>query len=334
VTDSSDSIKEVPLRPKAFGTKSQSRSAWRNFSERVIEFVLFVAAFSSVMITFGILEVLLHETFSFFQKVSIVEFFTGTEWTPLFDNPKYGVLPLISGTLITTLVAISLAIPLGTAISIYLSEFANGRVREIIKPILEVLAGIPTVVYGYFAYLTVSPMLQSLILGAQKIISPGRDEYDYFILSGSNMLSAGLVMGISIIPFISSIGEDAMRAVPVQMREGSYAMGATRLQTAVKVVFPAAFSGITAAYILGISRALGETMIVAIAAGLQPILTWNPLDAASTITAYIVQVSLGDLPYGSTEFQTIFAVGLTLLVATLTLNIIGYLLIKRFREIY
>jgi phosphate transport system permease protein len=327
VTDSSDSIKSVPLQPR-------SRSTWRNFSEHAIEFALFVAAFSSVMITFGILEVLVFETVSFFQKVSIVEFFTGTEWTPLFDNPKYGILPLISGTLVTTLVAITLAIPLGTAIAIYLSEFANGRVREIIKPILEILAGIPTVVYGYFAYLAVSPLLQSAILGAQKFFSPERDEYDYFLLGSSNMLSAGLVMGISIIPFISSIGEDAMRAVPVQMREGSYAMGATRLQTAIKVVFPAAFSGITAAYILGISRALGETMIVAIAAGLQPILTWNPLDAASTMTAYIVQVSLGDLPYGSTEFQTIFAVGLTLLIMTLILNIIGHLLTKRFREIY
>jgi phosphate transport system permease protein len=210
------SVERMPLRPKAFRMKSQSRSVWRNISERAIEFVLFVAAFSSVMITFGILEVLLFETISFFQKVSIVEFLTGTEWTPLFDNPKYGILPLVSGTLITTLVAITLAIPLGTAIAIYLSEFANARLREIIKPILEILAGIPTVVYGYFAYLAVSPLLQSAILGAQKFISPGRDEYDYFILGGSNMLSAGLVMGISIIPFISSIGK--MPCVPCLCR--------------------------------------------------------------------------------------------------------------------
>ncbi len=290
----------------------------REFREKIIEFLLFLAAFSSVATTVAILVILVTESLAFFEKVSLVEFLTDTQWTPLFADAHYGILPLVSGTLVTTAVALLVAVPLGTIAAIYLSEFASPRLREIIKPCLELLAGIPTVVYGYFALLFVTPLLQRFIPN----------------LGGFNMLSAGLVMGIMIIPFISSIGEDAMRAVPVELREGSYAMGATRLQTALRVVFPAAISGITAAYILGISRALGVTMVVAIAAGLQPNLTWNPLDQAATITAYIVQVSLGDLPHGTLEYQTIFAAGLTLVLMTLVLNIVGHFLAKRYREFY
>jgi phosphate transport system permease protein len=295
-----------------------SRNKKRDLKEKAIEYALFLAALSSVLTTLGIIGVLVFESVAFFQKVSIVEFLTGTEWTPLFDNPKYGILPLVSGTLVTTMVALLLAIPLGTIAAIYLSEYAPFRVREIVKPLLELLSAVPTVVYGYFALSFVTPLLQNFLPN----------------LPGFNMLSAGLVIGIMIIPYISSLSEDAMRAVPMSIREGSYAMGATRMQTALRVIFPSAFSGITAGYILGISRAIGETMIVAVAAGLQPNLTFNPTEPAATITAYIVQVSLGDIPYGSVAYETIFAAGLTLLLMTLVFNILGYFLRKRFREIY
>ncbi|MBW4497694.1 MAG: phosphate ABC transporter permease subunit PstC [Oscillatoria princeps RMCB-10] len=290
----------------------------RDLRERAIEFLLFLAALSSVATTVAIVAILIYESLAFFEKVSLVDFLTDTQWTPLFADAHYGILPLVSGTLVTTAVALALALPLGTISAIYLSEFATPRLREFVKPCLELLAGVPTVVYGYFALLFVTPLLQKVIPD----------------LPGFNMLSAGIVIGIMIIPFISSISEDAMRAVPVSLREGSYAMGATRLQTAVRVVFPSAISGITAAYILGISRAVGETMVVAIAAGLQPNLTWNPMEPAATIAAYIVQVSLGDLPHGSLEYQTIFAAGLTLVLMTLCLNIVGHFLSKRYREIY
>lgn len=290
----------------------------RNLRETIIEFALFLAACSSVATTFGILYILMAESWHFFQKVSLIEFVTDTQWTPLFNEKHYGILPLLSGTLVTSTVALLVAIPLGTVAAIYLSEFAASRLREVVKPGLELLAAIPTVVYGYFALLVVTPWLQTFLPN----------------LPTFNMLSAGLVMGVMIVPLISSISEDAMRAVPVDLREGSYAIGATRLQTALRVVFPAAISGIGAAYILGASRAVGETMIVAIAAGLLPQLTGNPLDQAATITAYIVQVSLGDLPHGTLEYQTIFAAGLTLVLITLMLNVIGYFLAKRYREIY
>lgn len=290
----------------------------RDIREKIIESVLFLAAFSSVATTVAILFILIEESVLFFQKVSILEFLTNTQWTPLFQNPQYGILPLVSGTLVTSIVALTVAIPLGTIAAIYLSEFAPLKLREIVKPFLELLAAIPTVVYGYFALLYVTPLLQKVFPNLQTF----------------NMLSAGLVMGLMIMPFISSISEDAMRSVPVGLRESSYAMGATKLQTSLRVVFPAAISGISAAYILGASRAVGETMIVAVAAGLQPNLTWNPTDQAATITAYIVQVSLGDLPHGTLEYQTIFAAGLTLVLMTLLLNIVGHFLAKRYREIY
>ncbi len=290
----------------------------RQIKEKIIEIILFLAAFSSVATTVAILYILINESALFFRQVPLFDFLTGTKWTPMFTNPKYGILPLLSGTLVSSAVALLVAIPLGTIAAIYLSEFANSRVREIAKPALELLAAIPTVVYGYFALLYVTPWLQTIFPN----------------LPGFNILSAGLVMGLMIMPFISSISEDAMSAVPVGLKEGSYAMGATKLQTALKVVFPAAISGISSSYILGTSRAVGETMIVAIAAGLRPNLTWNPLDQAATITAYIVQVSLGDLPHGTVAYETIFAAGLTLVLMTLALNIVGYFLAKKYREIY
>ncbi|HZN86623.1 MAG TPA: phosphate ABC transporter permease subunit PstC [Burkholderiales bacterium] len=286
--------------------------------ERAIEAVLFAAALVSVFTTVGIVYILVKESVVFFQQVPIVDFLTDRQWTPLFDDAHFGIMVLLSGTLTSSLVALSIAIPLGTVIAIYLSEFAPFKLREIAKPFLELLGGVPTIVYGYFALLFVTPLLQK--------IYPG--------LPGFNLLAAGLVMGVMIIPYVASISEDAMRAVPMALREGSYATGATRLQTALRVVFPAAFSGVAAAYILGISRAVGETMILAVAAGMQPNLTFNPLEPAATITAYIVQVALGDLPHGSVGYQTIFAAGLTLMLITLVFNIAGHMLRKRFREAY
>jgi len=284
----------------------------------MIETLLFCAALVSVAVTTGIVVILVKESLAFFEHVPLSQFLTDTQWTPLFSDAHYGILPLLSGTLVSSAVALAVAIPLGTIIAIYLSEFAPHALREIAKPFLELLGGVPTIVYGYFALLFVTPLLQAL----------------FPQLPGFNLLSAGLVMGIMIIPYVSSVSEDAMRAVPMSLREGSYAMGATRFQTALAVVTPAAFSGIAAAYILGISRAVGETMIVAVAAGMQPNFTWNPLEPAATITAYIVQVALGDLPHGSVAYQTIFAAGLTLALVTLLFNVLGHLLRKRFRQAY
>ena len=290
----------------------------RNIRERAIEFTLFLAAFVSVATTVGIVFVLAWESVAFFRVVPITTFLTDTMWTPLFSEPRYGILPLLAGTLTTSAVALVVAIPMGTIIALYLSEFAHFSVREVAKPVLELLGGVPTIVYGYFALTFVTPLLQKI----------------WPELPGFNMLSAGLVMGIMIIPYISSVAEDAMRAVPMALREGSYAMGATRFHTATRVVTPAAFSGIAAAYILGISRAVGETMVVAVAAGMQPNFTFNPAEPAATITAYIVQVALGDLPHGSIGYQTIFAAGLTLFIMTLFFNVLGHWLRRRFREAY
>jgi phosphate transport system permease protein len=286
--------------------------------ERLIELALLLAALVSVFTTVGIVYVLVKESVLFFTHVPIWQFLTDTQWTPLFDDAHFGIMVLLSGTLTSSFVALAVAIPLGTVIAIYLSEFAPFKLRELAKPFLELLGGVPTIVYGYFALLFVTPLLQKI----------------YPELPGFNLLSAGIVMGIMIIPYVSSISEDAMRAVPMSLREGSYAMGATRFQTALKVVVPAAFSGIASAYILGISRAVGETMILAVSAGLQPNLTFNPLESAATITAYIVQVALGDLPHGSIGYQTIFAAGLTLMLFTLACNVGGHLLRKTFREAY
>jgi phosphate transport system permease protein len=290
----------------------------RNVKERMIELILMLAALVAVATTFAIVGVLLYESLSFFKTVSVVEFFTDTQWTPLFEDAHYGIMPLVSGTLTTSAIALAVAVPIGTVSAIFLSEFASHKTREIIKPILELLVGVPTVVFGYFALFFVTPMLQTI----------------YPDLPSFNMLGAGIVMGVMIIPYIASMSEDAMRAVPMSMREGSYAMGATRFQTAIKVVTPAAISGIVAAYILAISRAVGETMVVAIAAGQQPNLTFNPLESAATITAYIVQVAMGDLPHGSIGYQSIFAAGLVLMAMTLSFNIIGHWVRKKYRESY
>ncbi len=289
----------------------------RRFKEFLIESLLFLCAASSVLVTLGIVGILVVESIPFFSHVSFFDFITGTEWTPMFSEPQFGILPLISGTLLTTFIALLVAIPMGTVIATFLSEYVPNSQREIIKPILEILAAVPTVVYGYFALLFVSPLLQKI----------------FPEISGFNVLSAGLVIGIMIIPYVSSLTEDAMRSVPQYIREGSYAMGASRYQTAFRVVMPAALSGITSAYILGISRALGETMVVAIAAGMQPNVSWNPLGPSQTITAFIVQVSLGDLPHGSIGYQSIYVAGLTLLVMTLIFNLIGFWFRKKYREV-
>ena len=308
---------DLPNVEKRIGAHSGTVAS-RRIRERLIEFGMFLCAVFSVAITVGIVWVLMYESWNFFSNVSLIDFLTDTQWTVLFENPHYGILPLVTGTLVTSIIALVVALPLGTTIAIYLSEYANPTVREILKPILELLSAVPTVVFGYFALLFVTPMLQSILPD----------------LPGFNMLSAGIVIGIMIVPYVSSLSEDAMKAVPVTIREGSYAMGATRVQTSLRVLIPGAFSGIASAYVLGFSRAVGETMVVAIAAGTQPNLTLNPMEGAATITAYIVQVSLGDLPHGSVAYQSIFAAGLTLMVMTLTFNIGGYFLRKRFREIY
>lgn len=288
----------------------------RRIRERAIESVLFLAAASSVLVTVGIVWILVSESIPFFQHVSLWEFLTETEWTPMFENAKYGILPLLCGTFLATFIALAVAIPLGTVAAAFLSEYVRPSVREVLKPLLELLAAVPTVVYGYFALLFVSPLLQRFIPD----------------LGGFNVLSAGLVMGVMIVPYVSSLSEDAMRAVPNHLREGSFALGASRVQTVFRVIIPAAFSGMTSAYVLAISRALGETMVVAIAAGMQPNLTLNPTQPAATITAFIVQVSMGDLPHGSIGYQSIYVAGLTLLFMTLCFNVLGLWLRKKFQE--
>ncbi|OGW62659.1 MAG: phosphate ABC transporter permease subunit PstC, partial [Nitrospirae bacterium RIFCSPHIGHO2_01_FULL_66_17] len=266
--------------------------------------------------TLGIVAVLLVETLAFFREVSLLAFLTDTQWTPLFADKHFGILPLVAGTVLTAGIAVCVATPIGLVSALYLSEYATDRVRHLVKPVLEVLAGVPTVVYGYFALLFVTPLLQTVIPS----------------LSGFNALSPGIVIGLMIIPMVSSLSEDAMYAVPQSLREGAYALGSSKLQVAVKVVVPAAFSGIAASLLLGVSRAIGETMILAIAAGQQPRLTLNPTVPIETMTAYIVQVSLGDTPTGTIEYRTIFAVGMMLFLGTLALNLVSQWIKQRFRE--
>jgi phosphate transport system permease protein len=286
--------------------------------ERVIEGVLLASACIAIAVVVGILGTVLVESGQFFAQVSIVDFLTDTRWTPLFEDAHYGIAPLLSGTFMSTLIALIVAVPLGVTCALYLSEFADARAREIIKPTLELLAGVPTVVFGYFALLFVTPLLQRLIPG----------------LPGFNLLSAGLVIGIMIVPYIASLSEDALRAVPRTLRDGSLALGATRLETAVGVVLPAATSGVIGAIILGMSRAVGETMIVVIAGGQQPQIVTSPVQQGATVTAFIAQVALGDLAVGSLEYQSIFAAGLALLMLTLVFNFVAYWLQRRFREAY
>jgi len=292
------------------------------WGERLMESLLFVAAALAIAIVLGIVYVVVSESAKFFSQVSIVEFLTSTTWTPLFDNPQYGIAPLLTGTFMSTLVALAVAVPLGLLVAVYLSEFAGPRARESIKPTLELLAAVPTVVYGYFALLFVTPLLQQWL-------RPFGIELPSF-----NLLSAGLVMGLMIIPYIASLSEDAMRAVPRSMREGSFAMGATRLETAFRVVVPAAVSGVVGAVILGMSRAIGETMIVVVAGGTQPQMVAHPAQQGATVTAFIAQVALGDLPFGTLEYNSIFAAGLALLALTLVFNFIAFWLQRRFREAY
>ena len=290
----------------------------RVITEGVVRAVLFSAAAVSVLTTAGIIFTLLGETLQFFTQISPVEFLTGTRWTPLFVSQHFGVLPLVNGTIAVAMVAMVIAVPFGLLAAIFMSEVAPPKVRTILKPMLEILAGIPTVVYGYFALLFVTPILRQIF-----------PDMGIF-----NVLSAGLVMGFMILPMMASIAEDALQAVPIGLREGSYALGATKLETAVKVIVPAALSGILAAVILSVSRAIGETMIVAIAAGQQPRLGFDLLNSMETMTAYIVQVSLGDTPQGTIEYQTIFAVGTLLFAMTFVMNLLGDWLVRRFREVY
>jgi phosphate transport system permease protein len=311
------SVSSRPLGTSGARHDGERRRGMRRF-EFLIEWALFLCAVLSIGTTAGIIIVLAAETFAFLREVPVTDFLFGTEWTPLFATPRFGVLPLVAGTMLVSSIAMIVALPMGLLSAVYLSEYANVRVRRFVKPVLEVLAGIPTVVYGYFALLFVTPLLQLFLPN----------------LAGFNALGPGIVMGIMILPLVSSLSEDAMQAVPRGLREGSYALGATKMQTSVRVVLPAAFSGITAACILAVSRAIGETMIVAIAAGQQPRLTANPLLPIETMTAYIVQVSLGDTPQGTIEYRTIFAVGMLLFLGTFILNLVSTWLRERFREEY
>ena len=291
----------------------------RIFKERLIEFILMMAGLVAVFTTVAITIILVYESIGFFELVSVWDFLTGTVWTPLFANPNYGVLPLISATITVTSIALIVAVPMGTIIAIYLSEFAPHKLREVIKPALELISAVPTIVFGYFALFLVTPLLQATIL-------PN--------LPGFNMLVPGIVVGVATIPTIASLAEDAMRAVPMSMREGAYAVGSNKLQVAWRVVMPAAVSGVVAAYVLAAARAIGETMVVAIAAGQNTLFTFNPMEAAATLTAYIAQVSLGDLDHGSVAYRSIFAAGLILMVMTLILNVTGHFLRRRFRKTY
>lgn len=290
----------------------------RRILDRAMRVMLFLCAALSVFVTTAIVVILVTESWQFFQQVPLLEFLTGTQWTPVFADAQFGILPLLSATVQVAFLAMIIAIPLGTIMAIYLSEYAPDAVRETMKPALEMLEAVPTVVYGYFALLVMTPFLQKFIPG----------------LAGINLLVPGIILGIMILPYVVSVSEDAMRAVPNSLREGAYALGMSRWQVALRVVVPGALSGITAAYILGMSRAVGETMVLAIAAGQNPNLTLDPREGAATITAYIVQMALGDLPHGSLAYSTIFSTGLVLFLITLLFNVIGFYLRRRFREAY
>lgn len=314
ITTSADRDSGMPLYGGADARFLRRRALWN----RVARYLLFLAAAASVLVTVGIVYVLIRDSLPFFAKVSLLEFLTDTQWTPVFENARFGVMTLVSATLTVAGIALAVAIPAGLGLAIYLSEYARPTVREAVKPLLELLEGVPTVVYGFFALLFVTPLLQTFIPG----------------LSGFNLLAPGLVMGIMILPYTASVSEDAMRAVPMGLREAGYALGYSRFRVAAKVVIPAALSGITAAFILGMSRAVGETMVVAIAAGQNPNFGFNPLEGASTITAYIVQMAMGDLPHDSIAYHSVFAAGLALFVITLSFNLVGFFLRRRFREVY
>lgn len=301
------------LAPAALSSKRS-----RNLVEQGIGLVLFLCAAASTLVTLGIVFVLFRETITFFRDVSVWDFLTDTQWTPLFQEKHFGVMPLAAGSFLVAAGAAVMAIPVGLLTAIFLSEYAGERLRRVLKPLLEILAGIPTVVYGYFALTFITPLLRT--------VWPQTDVF--------NALSASIVVGIMIIPTISSLSEDALRAVPNALREGAYGLGATKLEVSTKVVVPAALSGVIASFILGISRAIGETMAVSIAAGNLPNLTVNPLESIQTMTAYIVQASLGDTPHGTVGYQTLFAVGMTLFLITLAMNVVSQWILSRFREVY
>jgi len=303
---------ETASFPGAAGLRRRKRT------ERVIARLLFVFSAVSILTTLGIVAVLLLESARFFADVSPFEFLTGTEWTPLFRPARFGVLPLLMGSVLIAGGAAIVALPLGLAAAIYLSEYAGDRTRAWLKPTLELLAGVPTVVYGYFALSFVTPIIRSIL--------PGTSIF--------NAASASIVMGIMIIPMVSSLSEDAMRAVPQVLREGAYALGATKFEVAARTIVPAALSGILASFVLAVSRAIGETMIVTIAAGSTPALTLNPFTSVQTMTAYIAQTSFGEAPQGSVEYNTIFAVGLALFALTLAMNVISGMILRRYREAY
>ncbi|MBS4535431.1 phosphate ABC transporter permease subunit PstC [Clostridium sp. D2Q-14] len=290
----------------------------RNVKERCIKIILFLLASISILTTIGIVIILSRETISFLREVSIIEFLTGTEWTALFANPKFGVLPLVMGTLMIAVYGSFIAIPIGLGSAIYLSEYASEKTRKIVKPLLEILSGIPSIVYGYFALTFITPLLQKVI-----------PDINIF-----NALSASVAVGIMIIPMISSLSEDAMKAVPNEIRQGAYALGATKFEVSIKIVVPAALSSIISSFVLAISRAIGETMIVSLAAGSTPKLTLNPLESVQTMTSFIVQVASGDVTHGSLIYKTIFAVGMLLFLITLIMNIIARMIIKKYREEY
>jgi phosphate transport system permease protein len=308
----------VATREAAAPQPLRLRASRRRWGEDVVKVVLALCAFVSVATTVGIVVALFVPAFEFFGEVSIVDFLTGTDWSPLFEPASFGVLPLVAGTLLVTACAALVCIPFGLGSAIYLSEYAQARTRKILKPALEVLAGIPTVVYGYFALTFVTPLLQDLRLPVGVF----------------SALAAGLVMGVMLLPTVASISEDSMAAVPRDLRDGAYALGSTRVQVATRIVVPAAISGIIASFVLAISRAVGETMIVLIAAGGQPNFTWNPFEAIQTMTAFIAATGQGDVPTGSIEYKTIFAVGATLFVMTFVMNLISIRLVRRFREVY
>jgi phosphate transport system permease protein len=294
------------------------RATRRRWGEDVVKILLALCAFVSVATTVGIVVALFLPAIEFFSEISIADFLTGTDWAPLFEPPSFGVLPLIAGTLLVTGCACLVCIPFGLGSAIYLSEYARPRTRKYLKPVLEVLAGIPTVVYGYFALTFVTPLLQDIGVG----------------IGVFSALSAGLVMGVMLLPTVASVSEDSMSAVPRDLRDGAYALGSTRLHVSTRIVVPAAISGIIASFVLAISRAVGETMIVLIAAGGQPSWTWNPLDAVQTMTAFVAATGQGDVPTGSIEYKTIFAVGAALFVMTFVMNLFAIRLVRRFREVY
>ncbi len=305
---------KAAFRARPLTGKSEGR-----IGERLVRGFLFLCAALSVATTAGIVFVLIFETLEFFREVSPWEFYTGTTWTALFNNPEFGVLPLVAGTMVVSVIALIVAVPVGLAAAIYLSMYANPKVRSVIKPTLEVLAGIPTVVFGYFALTFVTP----------EIVQRFNSDVPVY-----NALSAGLTVGILIIPLVSSLSEDAIQSVPRDLRDGAYALGATKLETSLRVMVPAAFSGIIASVILALSRAVGETMVVVLAAGGIANWTWDPRESMQTMTAYIAQIAGGDVPRGTIEYRTLFAVGFTLFLITLVLNIGSHFLVQRFREVY